>query len=127
MQIDINLVGSIYCCQAAAKIMLRQRQGSTQSEILCKTFFIFVTYRLFKKLSIFFLSQGVIINVGSVVGHMGNTGQAIYSASKSGSKFVLCVCVCVCVCVFKKKGVIFSLFRFHLPSFFASLINCSQD
>lgn len=29
--------------------------------------------------------EGVIINIGSVVGVKGNTGQCVYAASKSGS------------------------------------------
>ncbi|MCG2726158.1 MAG: 3-oxoacyl-[acyl-carrier-protein] reductase [Elusimicrobia bacterium] len=51
--ININLKGAFLMCKAAAKTMLKQREGR-------------------------------IINISSVVGQMGNAGQANYSASKAG-------------------------------------------
>lgn len=50
----VNLSGAFYCARAALKAILKQRQS------------------------------GRIINVGSVVGSMGNPGQANYVASKAG-------------------------------------------
>lgn len=50
---DINLSGAFYCARAAAKLMMKARQGR-------------------------------IINISSVVGEMGNPGQAPYVASKAG-------------------------------------------
>lgn len=51
--LDTNLKGAFLCTKAAAKIMMKQRQGK-------------------------------IINISSVVGVMGNAGQANYTASKAG-------------------------------------------
>ncbi|MFH1076133.1 MAG: 3-oxoacyl-[acyl-carrier-protein] reductase [Pseudomonadota bacterium] len=51
--ININLKGAFLCSQAAAKVMMKQREG-------------------------------VIVNIASVVGAMGNAGQANYVASKAG-------------------------------------------
>jgi 3-oxoacyl-[acyl-carrier protein] reductase len=51
--INLNLTGVFLCCKAAAKIMLKQKQGR-------------------------------IINITSVVGVIGNPGQANYSAAKAG-------------------------------------------
>lgn len=50
----VNLNGAFYCARAALRAILKQRQG------------------------------GRIINIGSVVGSMGNAGQANYVASKAG-------------------------------------------
>jgi 3-oxoacyl-[acyl-carrier protein] reductase len=50
----VNLSGPFYCARAALRAILKQRQG------------------------------GRIINIGSVVGSMGNAGQANYVASKAG-------------------------------------------
>ncbi len=50
----VNLNGAFYCARAALRAILKQRQS------------------------------GRIINVGSVVGSMGNAGQANYVASKAG-------------------------------------------
>jgi 3-oxoacyl-[acyl-carrier protein] reductase len=52
--LDVNLGGAFHCARAALRPMLKQRQG------------------------------GRIINIGSVVGSMGNPGQANYVASKAG-------------------------------------------
>ena len=52
--LQVNLSGSFYCARAAARIMLKARQG------------------------------GAIVNISSVVGEMGNAGQAAYVSSKSG-------------------------------------------
>lgn len=51
--LDVNLKGTFFGCQAAARVMMKARAGS-------------------------------IVNVASVVGLMGNPGQANYSASKAG-------------------------------------------
>jgi len=51
--LDLNLTGVFLCLKAAAKIMVKQRQGR-------------------------------IINITSVVGLVGNPGQANYSAAKAG-------------------------------------------
>ena len=51
--LKINLYGSIFCAQAAAKMMMRKQSGK-------------------------------IINISSVVGQMGNAGQASYVSSKAG-------------------------------------------
>lgn len=51
--IDLNLTGVFLCTQAAAKLMMKKRQGR-------------------------------IINIASVVGLVGNVGQANYSAAKAG-------------------------------------------
>jgi 3-oxoacyl-[acyl-carrier protein] reductase len=50
---EVNLKGTFLCSRAAAKIMMKQREGR-------------------------------IINIASVVGVIGNPGQANYSASKAG-------------------------------------------
>jgi len=50
----VNLSGAFHCARAALRPMLKQRQG------------------------------GRIVNIGSVVGSMGNPGQANYVASKAG-------------------------------------------
>ncbi|MEE9382181.1 MAG: 3-oxoacyl-ACP reductase family protein [Nannocystaceae bacterium] len=52
--LDINLKGSFLCSKATARHVLRAR------------------------------GKGRIINISSVVGEMGNAGQAIYAASKAG-------------------------------------------
>jgi 3-oxoacyl-[acyl-carrier protein] reductase len=51
--VDINLSGTFFGCQAAAKVMIKARTGR-------------------------------IVNIASVVGLIGNVGQANYSASKAG-------------------------------------------
>lgn len=51
--LKINLYGSIYCAQVAAKMMMRKQTGT-------------------------------IVNISSVVGEMGNAGQASYVSSKAG-------------------------------------------
>lgn len=51
--IDTNLMGPIYACRAVLKHMLKQR------------------------------INGSIINIGSIIGEVGNSGQAIYSATKA--------------------------------------------
>jgi 3-oxoacyl-[acyl-carrier protein] reductase len=51
--LDINLKGTFFGCQSAAKVMMKARTGS-------------------------------IVNVASVVGLMGNPGQANYASSKAG-------------------------------------------
>lgn len=51
--LNVDLKGAIYCTRAAAKLMMKQRQGS-------------------------------IIQISSVIGEMGNAGQAAYAAAKSG-------------------------------------------
>ena len=53
-QITVNLTGAFYCTRAAAPLLLRAKE------------------------------HGRIINLSSVVGEMGNGGQAAYSASKAG-------------------------------------------
>ena len=53
-QIQVNLTGAFYCTRAAASLILRAKEG------------------------------GRIINLSSVVGEMGNGGQAAYAASKAG-------------------------------------------
>lgn len=52
--LSVNLDGAFRCARAALRPMLRQKQG------------------------------GRIINIGSVVGSMGNVGQANYAAAKAG-------------------------------------------
>jgi 3-oxoacyl-[acyl-carrier protein] reductase len=52
--IDVNLSGAFYCSKAAARPMLKNESG------------------------------GRIINISSVIGQMGNAGQANYAASKAG-------------------------------------------
>ncbi len=52
--IDVNLSGAFYCSKAAARPMLKNEGG------------------------------GRIINISSVIGQMGNAGQANYAASKAG-------------------------------------------
>lgn len=51
--LKVNLTGSFVCLQAAAKVMMKQKEGA-------------------------------IVNLASVVGQIGNVGQANYSASKAG-------------------------------------------
>lgn len=51
--LNINLNGSFYCARAAARLMIKARQGA-------------------------------IVNISSIVGEMGNAGQAAYVASKAG-------------------------------------------
>ncbi len=53
-QLHVNLDGAFYCTRAAATLLLRAKEA------------------------------GRIINLSSVVGEMGNAGQAAYSASKAG-------------------------------------------
>ncbi|WVZ05492.1 hypothetical protein V8G54_018838 [Vigna mungo] len=57
--IDLNLTGVFLCIQAAAKVMMKKKK---------------VTYR----------KTGRIVNIASVVGLVGNVGQANYSAAKAG-------------------------------------------
>jgi len=52
--LDVNLSGVFYCCRAAARYLLKAKDG------------------------------GRIVNVTSVVGEQGNTGQVSYAASKAG-------------------------------------------
>ncbi|KAG8429085.1 hypothetical protein GDO86_018334, partial [Hymenochirus boettgeri] len=52
--LSINLVGSIQTCKVAIRNMIQQQGG------------------------------GSIVNIGSIVGHKGNIGQSVYSASKEG-------------------------------------------
>ncbi|KAH9626458.1 hypothetical protein KSS87_010346 [Heliosperma pusillum] len=65
--IDLNLTGVFLCTQAAAKIMMKKKKV-----IAMRLTFL----RLF--------SSGRIINITSVVGLIGNAGQANYSAAKAG-------------------------------------------
>lgn len=51
--LDTNLKGPFFCMQAAAKLMMKSKNGR-------------------------------IINIGSVIGHEGNAGQANYAAAKAG-------------------------------------------
>lgn len=52
--LDINLKGAFYCCKAATRHILKAK------------------------------ADGRIINLSSVVGEQGNTGQSMYAASKAG-------------------------------------------
>jgi 3-oxoacyl-[acyl-carrier protein] reductase len=52
--LDVNLSGAFHCCRAAARHLLRAKE------------------------------RGRIVNVTSVVGEIGNTGQASYVAAKAG-------------------------------------------
>jgi 3-oxoacyl-[acyl-carrier protein] reductase len=52
--LDTNLRGTLLVCRQACKPLLRSREG------------------------------GSIVNVGSVIASLGNTGQAAYAASKAG-------------------------------------------
>src|SRR5512137_120738 len=52
--LDVNLSGVFYCCRAAARYLLKCKEG------------------------------GRIVNVSSVVGEQGNAGQVSYAASKAG-------------------------------------------
>ncbi len=51
--LDINLKGAFFGCQAASKVMMKQRAGK-------------------------------IVNIASIMGQVGNAGQANYAASKGG-------------------------------------------
>ncbi|XP_028098462.1 3-oxoacyl-[acyl-carrier-protein] reductase 4-like isoform X1 [Camellia sinensis] len=64
--IDLNLTGVYLCTQAAAKIMMKKKK-------------VFLSHRLN-----FIYIKGRIINIASVVGLVGNVGQANYSAAKAG-------------------------------------------
>ncbi|KAL9266384.1 3-oxoacyl-[acyl-carrier-protein] reductase, chloroplastic-like protein, partial [Drosera capensis] len=59
--IDLNLTGVFLCTQAAAKHMMKKRKAHLN-----------------------FLFLGRIINIASIVGLVGNPGQANYSAAKAG-------------------------------------------
>ncbi|CAO3587868.1 unnamed protein product [Absidia cylindrospora] len=77
--INTNLLGTMYVTQHVAKAMVRKRKGKTICYHLVGLFtsvngFVF---------SCMFLG-GCIINLSSVIGLSGNTGQCVYSASKAG-------------------------------------------
>ncbi|CAA6668114.1 unnamed protein product [Spirodela intermedia] len=65
--IDTNLTGVFLCTQAAAKIMMKKKKASSTS---------FLTH--------FLVNICRIVNISSVVGLVGNAGQANYSAAKAG-------------------------------------------
>ncbi|KAH0916045.1 hypothetical protein HID58_030491 [Brassica napus] len=80
--IDLNLTGVFLCNHAATKIMMKKRKvllSSSSIRLRTKKSVIHVivlTYSI--------ILQGRIINIASVVGLIGNIGQANYAAAKAG-------------------------------------------
>lgn len=72
--------GFSYFLQAAAKVMMKQRKVYSFFFSLWKQSFVLLLHDL----SLFIALQGRIINIASVVGLVGNVGQANYSAAKAG-------------------------------------------
>lgn len=79
---DNYLTSDLCFLQAAAKVMMKQRKVTTV--VSCPfAFHVKILFGL-HYLSIFIILQGRIINIASVVGLVGNVGQANYSAAKAG-------------------------------------------
>lgn len=57
--LDTNLLGSIIACKLALRFMMKNKSLSN-------------------------INTASIVNIGSIVGSMGNVGQCVYSASKAG-------------------------------------------
>ncbi|KAK8615801.1 hypothetical protein V6N13_017379 [Hibiscus sabdariffa] len=89
--IDLNLTGVFLCTQAAAKIMMKKRKNfappnqliALQLLSLSLGFLKCVASEMHVLVDTLF-SNGKIINIASVVGLVGNIGQANYSAAKAG-------------------------------------------
>ena len=79
--LDTNLKGTIHVCREAARPLLRANFGvvssSARSEPSAGSDEEFAD-------SLPRGPGGSIVNIGSIIGSIGNTGQAVYSASKAG-------------------------------------------
>ncbi|RKP09908.1 hypothetical protein THASP1DRAFT_28306 [Thamnocephalis sphaerospora] len=70
--LDVNLLGTMRVCKALAPALMRQRHGTTTE---------WPQLNLVAEID---ASTGCIVNLSSVVGLRGNTGQTAYAASKAG-------------------------------------------
>uniref|UniRef100_A0A2N9FSW2 3-oxoacyl-[acyl-carrier-protein] reductase n=2 Tax=Pentapetalae TaxID=1437201 RepID=A0A2N9FSW2_FAGSY len=77
--IDLNLTGVFLCTQAAAKIMMKKKKVTWHCHL--KVLILLVPCRNEIPCNTIL---GRIVNIASVVGLVGNVGQANYSAAKAG-------------------------------------------
>ncbi|CAJ0952480.1 unnamed protein product [Ranitomeya imitator] len=96
-QISINLMGSMYTCKAALRGMVQQHGGALSTSVMtviqvcpCLLTCIKADNPAFQCICELVMKLGRLVGIfmipsgGSIVGHKGNAGQSVYSASKEG-------------------------------------------